>query len=201
MTKKTAGGRGGTTGASAGERATCGAKTRDGSPCKSKILSPNGRCRMHGGAGSGAPKGNANHLIHGIYSNSIRPGEHELYDQIPIGTVDDELRLVRLQLRRTAEAIMKAEDAPADPALLEIAEMANRKMNSSGGQGDKQRQDNLLKRVRPDWRVQLSRLLNQIAQLERLRLSIKQAARSMELDVDDGTYIVEIVQFGGGKAA
>jgi hypothetical protein len=34
----------------------CGAKTRSGSPCRSAAM-PNGRCRMHGGASPGAPRG------------------------------------------------------------------------------------------------------------------------------------------------
>jgi uncharacterized protein YjcR len=45
----------------------CGAKTRTGTPCRSPAM-PNGRCRMHGGKSSGAPKGNSNALKHGHYS-------------------------------------------------------------------------------------------------------------------------------------
>ena len=37
----------------------CGAKTRSGSPCRAPAM-PNGRCRMHGGASPGAPRGKAN---------------------------------------------------------------------------------------------------------------------------------------------
>lgn len=48
----------------------CGAKTRQGTPCRSPIVSGKKRCRMHGGAeGSGAPKGNKNALKHGYYTN------------------------------------------------------------------------------------------------------------------------------------
>ena len=45
----------------------CGALTRKGSPCQSSSME-NGRCRMHGGASTGAPKGNVNALKHGHYS-------------------------------------------------------------------------------------------------------------------------------------
>ena len=45
----------------------CGAKTRSGPPCRSPAM-PNGRCRMHGGASPGAPKGNRNALKHGRYT-------------------------------------------------------------------------------------------------------------------------------------
>jgi uncharacterized protein YjcR len=45
----------------------CGAKTRKGTPCKSPAMK-NGRCRMHGGMSTGAPKGNKNAFKHGHYS-------------------------------------------------------------------------------------------------------------------------------------
>lgn len=46
----------------------CLAKTRRGSPCMAPAVKDKQRCRMHGGAaGSGAPKGNQNHFIHGRY--------------------------------------------------------------------------------------------------------------------------------------
>src|SRR3954463_6190039 len=39
----------------------CGAKTRNGSPCRTWRVTGKSRCRMHGGArGSGAPKGSRN---------------------------------------------------------------------------------------------------------------------------------------------
>lgn len=47
----------------------CGARTRQGTPCRSPAVQGKTRCRMHGGArGSGAPKGNQNALKHGRYS-------------------------------------------------------------------------------------------------------------------------------------
>jgi hypothetical protein len=37
----------------------CGARTRKGTPCRGPAM-PNGRCRMHGGASPGAPRGERN---------------------------------------------------------------------------------------------------------------------------------------------
>jgi hypothetical protein len=37
----------------------CGAKTRGGEPCRYPAM-PNGKCRIHGGASPGAPRGAAN---------------------------------------------------------------------------------------------------------------------------------------------
>jgi hypothetical protein len=45
----------------------CGARTRCGTPCRSPAMK-SGRCRMHGGASPGAPRGNTNALKHGRYS-------------------------------------------------------------------------------------------------------------------------------------
>lgn len=45
----------------------CLAKTRSNSLCQSPAMT-NGKCRMHGGASTGAPKGNKNALKHGYYT-------------------------------------------------------------------------------------------------------------------------------------
>ena len=43
----------------------CGARTRDGSPCRSPAVRGKRRCRMHG-AHAGPPRGNRNALKHGM---------------------------------------------------------------------------------------------------------------------------------------
>src|SRR4051794_6567498 len=56
----------------------CGAKTRSGSPCRSPAM-PNGRCRMHGGASQGAPKGKRNgNYRHGRFTNDAIAGRRKL---------------------------------------------------------------------------------------------------------------------------
>ena len=56
----------------------CGAKTRRGSSCCAPAM-PNGRCRMHGGASPGAPKGERNGMFkHGRYTNEAIAERHEL---------------------------------------------------------------------------------------------------------------------------
>ena len=47
--------------------ARCGARTRAGTPCRAPAVGGAGRCRMHGGAGSGAPAGNRNAFTDGFY--------------------------------------------------------------------------------------------------------------------------------------
>ena len=51
------------------ESPRCGAKTRNGTPCRAPAVKGKQRCRMHGGAkGSGAPRNNQNALKHGRYT-------------------------------------------------------------------------------------------------------------------------------------
>jgi len=51
----------------------CGARTIDGDPCELTSNHENGRCRFHGGfALTGAPKGNRNAVIHGLYSRRLK---------------------------------------------------------------------------------------------------------------------------------
>jgi hypothetical protein len=48
----------------------CGARTRAGIPCKGPAM-PTGRCRMHGGASPGAPRGTGNGMWkHGMRSTA-----------------------------------------------------------------------------------------------------------------------------------
>jgi glucans biosynthesis protein len=49
----------------------CGAKTRSGAPCKNPPLTGKKRCRMHGGASPGPPRGNRNAWKHGRYSAAV----------------------------------------------------------------------------------------------------------------------------------
>ena len=56
----------------------CGARTRDGTPCRSPAM-PNGRCRMHGGMSPGAPMGEANGSYrHGRFTNEAIERRREL---------------------------------------------------------------------------------------------------------------------------
>ena len=56
----------------------CGAHARDDTPCQLGASHANGRCRFHGGRPNiGAPKGNTNARIHGLYARRLQTcGEH-----------------------------------------------------------------------------------------------------------------------------
>jgi len=83
----------------------CGAKTRDGDPCKNAAM-PNGRCRMHGGKSTGRP------LITGRYSLKHRQALQEkvsqfLEDERP-GDLMAELALMRGLLQDYLERFQEA---------------------------------------------------------------------------------------------
>ncbi len=69
----------------------CGAHTPAWTPCKLISTHPNGRCRFHGGApGIGAPGGNRNAWIHGLYSRRLQQcGDHcPLWNHCPMAGKD-----------------------------------------------------------------------------------------------------------------
>jgi hypothetical protein len=65
---------------------------------------------LHGGASTGAPKGNQNAAKHGIYSVGLLPGEETVAGGLrdTIGTVEDELFITKMRLRRALAAEAKA---------------------------------------------------------------------------------------------
>src|SRR5579872_5012141 len=79
----------------------CGAKNRRGKKCGNRGMA-NGRCKFHGGMSTGPKKPNTkfNALKHGIYAKQLLPGELPLYRAMQLGSVDHEIRLTRLRLRR-----------------------------------------------------------------------------------------------------
>ncbi|MDU9398041.1 HGGxSTG domain-containing protein [Pseudomonas sp. zfem003] len=88
--------------------AICGAKTRSGQPCQAQAM-PNGRCRMHGGKAAETHKGNQNARKHGIYSDALAEDEHDLWDMIDVESLDDQIKIAELQLRRALIAQSKAQ--------------------------------------------------------------------------------------------
>ena len=94
----------------------CGAKTRAGGKCQLQAGHGTdhigtGRCRLHGGASKGAPKGNKNALKHGIYSKLFTDSEIDEAKQMQ-GSIENELAIVRLQLLNLLKIMRKYGDNP-----------------------------------------------------------------------------------------
>lgn len=101
----------------------CGAKTRAGGQCKAPAMK-NGRCRVHGGASTGAPKGNQSAFKHGIYGDLLKPDELEVAESVggAAGKVEDELLIARMQLRRALKAQSHADTLTDGMEVYETVE-------------------------------------------------------------------------------
>lgn len=73
----------------------CGAKTRDGTPCKAYPVNGSRRCRMHGGTNPGRP------VIHGMYSVKHRQSLSEKAERFEsfVNDLGPELVLLRVLLQ------------------------------------------------------------------------------------------------------
>ena len=61
----------------------CGAKTRQGTPCKCPAMQSRKRCRLHGGASPGAPSGAANgNYRHGRYTAEAKGLRAQICDLV-----------------------------------------------------------------------------------------------------------------------
>lgn len=80
----------------------CGAKTKKGTPCQAPALE-NGRCRIHGGLTT--PNKDKitrpmKSLARGFYTDCLFPWEEDQFAACQIGTLEEEIKLLRIQLRR-----------------------------------------------------------------------------------------------------
>lgn len=94
----------------------CGAKTRAGHPCKNPAML-NGRCRLHGGLSTGAPKRNTNAVKTGehqtIWVDALTEEEQKIYEVINIDRLDQvnaDIKLTDIRLRRMLHRIKDLQD-------------------------------------------------------------------------------------------
>lgn len=149
--------------------AKCGAKTRAGTPCARPAMA-NGRCNLHGGK---TPKGQRNALKHGIYAKALNEEEKGIWSEITLGDVDDELRMLRVQLRRCWIKIREIEEGPHDESGLEISQISTA-TDQSGDDGENPPPIAHRTYKQPDYRVIADRILSRIATLEKHRMEVHQ---------------------------
>ncbi len=135
-------------GASKSEPRLCGAPTRIGGKCRASAMrnARNGRCRLHGGKSSidkslkatkrPPPRGKTaarlpnSGLRRGQkpapYEGAVLPNEASLFAALPVGSVDDELKLCRLRLGRAAAAEAKLIASGESEGLTRIQDEINR---------------------------------------------------------------------------
>ena len=157
----------------------CGAKTRSGSPCQSKAMA-NGRCRMHGGKSTGAPKGNKNNLkAGGIYSQFLTDEERVISTEMELGSLDEELKLCKIRLMRAlkAEAEQQAQVEEFDKLELEAL---NESPSLIGGLPDNDELIQTKQFRRRDYGAIIDRLIARIESLETRRASLIQMSLDLE---------------------
>jgi len=97
----------------------CGAKSRQGRPCKKPPMKGKRRCANHGAKSTG-PTPENNHLrTHGVYSRYLTAEEVEVWPHIRVGSLDDEVKLAKIQIRR---ALLRSRDDPANllfPSIID----------------------------------------------------------------------------------
>jgi hypothetical protein len=144
----------------------CGAKNRQGNPCALRPMKDKTRCKLHGGA---TPKGTKGNRSHGLYSAALSQEEKDLWADVQLGNVDDEIRLCKIKVRR-AELAQAA--VQIDPVSMN---------NTSGfelSEIRKSETDTQTVTKRPDYAGIIDRLLGRIGQLEKTRAELIAAAGS-----------------------
>ena len=82
-------------------------------------------CASHIPGRAGAPKGNRNALIHGFYSSTLRPDDLDALDEQAIdSSLDGEILLTRITLRRLQQMILTGATPGPNPRRLEAADYA-----------------------------------------------------------------------------
>lgn len=88
----------------------CAAVRNDGTPCRAFAMKGSPFCRAHrpdlSAMGGGAPTGNQNRRVHGLYSR-LHPSVESVYPSMirPGETLDEQLALTRLMVIRLGELL------------------------------------------------------------------------------------------------
>ena len=167
----------------------CGAKTRAGTPCKRPPLAGKRRCKLHGGASTGggnpARPCNRNALKHGLYSDRLTDEEKALLELMPVGSLDEEIRLARVLLMRTMEA------EETDERLLSIDRVILRKPGLEATYRP------------PQYLEHIIRLLGRIGRLETARAALLQKlCDSIDASTDsENSPRIEVIRQNGKTGA
>jgi hypothetical protein len=106
-------------------------------------------------------------LKHGLYSASLSAAEKEAWDDIPIDTLDDEIRMIRVWLARAGALdyeISKDSNSAKNLAGFDLVEITQ---NTKGGG-----KDTAITSKRPDLWARKDRLLGRLAHLVKTRAEL-----------------------------
>lgn len=151
--------------------ATCGARTRSGAPCKRAPMEGKARCKLHGGASTGAPKGNSNAVKHGFYSDALLPDERALYERVEVGSLDDEIRLARVKLHRFVRLSGSLELQDMIDGALEVVQKTGEAFNHATKEMEPYDKKEI-KAAAPDYADLIIRQIDLIRKLELARADL-----------------------------
>jgi hypothetical protein len=127
-----------------------------------------------------APKGrnggalNENHK-HGLYSASLSPAEKEVWDDISLDSLDDEIRMTRIWLARAGALDYEIGKDPASTKNLTGFELTE---ITKSRKGDGGKEDTAITSKRPDLWARKDRLLGRLAHLVKIRAELIAAAQA-----------------------
>lgn len=177
----------------------CGAKTRAGKPCQNAAMA-NGRCRMHGGKSTGAPKNNQNSVKAGaLYSDYYTDEEKLLADELELESIDAELRLCKIRLNRALKLEAEQTEALELERIVETPALVGGVPITDDPDVPPVQQKTF---VRKDYEPIIQRLLGRI---ESLTLTRQKLINGMKLDItnSDGSLmptVIELVAVGDDES-
>jgi hypothetical protein len=123
---------------------------------------------MHGGHCTGPRNPNT---VHGMYKNAFTADEQQLYDKAAIDSVDEEIRLLTIRIKRFNEYLVRIEANPNDANALEGFELDKVKRTGGRVRADGRSGGTVteVESKRPDYRAYLSQYIQRRANLVDLR--------------------------------
>lgn len=151
------------------DRKVCGAKTRQGTQCQKPPMDGKKRCKLHGGA---TPKGGMGRPKHGLYNRRLTGDEAEAWDTIPIGNIDDDIRIAKLILARAVNLHYDLTLTPDEAVNMASFEWTEEKWSEKDGRA--------VITKRPDTVGIIDRYLQRVANLEKTRAELIAAQAAVE---------------------
>lgn len=169
------------------KRKYCGAKKRNGDACKGMAMQ-SGRCRLHGGKSAEANKNNKHAVKAGnYYSKYMTDEEQAALEGLELGTIDNEIGLLRIRLMRALKEEQKQSALIGDETMQieERKDSIPAMINGMRIAGADLVEERTFKRK--DWSLEIKWLTDKIAtlevkreQLNALQINNKRAALDLE---------------------
>lgn len=143
-------------------------------------------------APGGAPVGNVNGQIHGIYTKGITDEEKELAANLELLSVDGELLTQKIQYTRIWRVCLLLTDRDLSPERQEYLEKLLRLYelrvgSSSDGEGGGSDSEDTVNRM-PDFEALLDRTVARIESLTKTKITVKEHIELLDdiADLEDG---------------